>query len=83
MSVSIHCRLLGKYSKNTAVSSTRFPPAPKLLKHTNSPSTSQLGLAPATMANTEHISSEKLKAVLRPMTSALMPQNRAPTSMPT
>jgi hypothetical protein len=31
------------------VSNTKLPPAPKALKHTNKPKTSQFGLAPATV----------------------------------
>jgi hypothetical protein len=69
--------------KNTAVSSTRLPPPPNALKQTNKPRTSQFGAAPATIANTLHTSRLTLKAILRPMISAVMPQNSAPTSMPT
>lgn len=83
MSVSIHWRFPGKYSRKTAVSSTRLPPAPKALKHTNTPNTSQLGLAPATMAKMEQITKDTLNAILRPKTSAPIPQNSAPTSIPT
>lgn len=83
ISVSNHCFLLGRYSKKTAVSSTRFPPAPKALRQTKRPSTIQLGEAPATMAKMEHIISEQLKAHLRPMMSADRPQKSAPTNIPT
>lgn len=83
MSVNIHCLRLGRYSKNTAVSSTRFPPAPNALRHTNVPRTSQFGLAPATIAKTLHISRLQLNATFRPMMSAPSPQNSAPTNMPT
>lgn len=73
MSVSIHCLLLGRNSKKTAVSSTRFPPPPKLLRHTNKPNTTQFGLLPATIAKIEQIIKLALKANFLPMMSALMP----------
>jgi hypothetical protein len=82
------------------VSRTRLPPAPKEQRQTKRPRTVQLGLAPATMAKTEHSIRETLKANFRPMMSAVIPadrsvgakgfikeesipQNRAPTSIPT
>lgn len=46
------------------------------------PSDSQLGAAPAAMVKIEQMNRDILKAVLRPITSANTPQNRAPQSMP-
>lgn len=83
ISVTSHCCLLGRYSKNTVVSRTRFPPAPNALSEMNKPSTIQFGEAPATIVKTEEMNSETLNAKRRPITSADMPQNSAPTSMPT
>ena len=56
MSVNSHWSLLGKYSRNTAVSSTRFPPDPNADRHVNKPSTIQFGAAPATMQKTLEMS---------------------------
>jgi hypothetical protein len=83
ISVNSHCSLLGRYSRNTVVSSTKFPPAPKALKQTNNPSVIQDGEAPATIVKTDETNSEKLKAKRRPIISAENPQNMAPTSIPT
>jgi hypothetical protein len=47
------------------------------------PSIIQFGEAPATIAKTDEIMREKLKANLRPTTSAERPQKRAPINMPT
>jgi hypothetical protein len=75
--------LPGRYSRKTVVSSTRLPPAPNALKHTNKPKVVQLGEAPAIIVNIAETRSEKLKAKRRPMISAENPQKIAPTSMPT
>jgi hypothetical protein len=47
MSVRSHAYLDGRYSRKTAVSSTRFPPAPKAEMEIKAPSAIQLGEAPA------------------------------------
>lgn len=83
MSVTSHCCLLGRYSKNTAVSKTRFPPAPNALRQMNSPKTYQFGDAPATIVKMEEMNSDTLNAKRRPMISAEIPQKSAPTSIPT
>jgi len=75
--------LLGRYSRNTAVSNTRLPPAPNAERQVNRPSTNQFGEAPATIAKAEQMNSETLNAMRRPMMSAPRPQNRAPTNIPT
>ena len=80
--VSSHCCLLGRYSRKTAVSSTKLPPAPKADNETHNPSTTQFGEDPAMMAKIEHNNRDALKANFLPMMSALKPQNRAPTSIP-
>lgn len=72
----------GRYSKNTVVSKIRFPPPPNADRATNSPSTGQLGAAPAAIAKMEHMRSEVLKAVRRPMMSAVRPQKSAPIRRP-
>jgi hypothetical protein len=82
MRVNNHCSLLGRYSRKTVVSSTRFPPAPNALRHVNNPRTIQFGAAPATIVKTLEMNSDTLKANRRPMISAENPQNRAPTSIP-
>jgi hypothetical protein len=56
---------------------------PNALKHTNNPSTSQFGAAPATIAKTEQMIKLTLNAIFRPMISAVIPQNSAPANMPT
>ena len=81
--VKSHCLLLGRYSRKTAVSNTRFPPLPNAERQTKRPSTTQLGAAPATIAKMAEMKSETLNAMRRPIMSAERPQNRAPTSIPT
>lgn len=48
-----------------------------------SESVGQLGMAPARMQLPEQMKRVMLNAHLRPMTSALKPQKRAPVSIPT
>lgn len=81
--VTSHCLLEGKYSKKTVVSKTKLPPAPNAEVAMKNPSDSQFGDAPATIVKIAHIKSDTLKEVLRPMISALKPQNSAPTNIPT
>jgi hypothetical protein len=80
--VTTHCLLPGRNSRNTVVSRTRFPPAPKPIRLMKKPSEGQLGMAPATMVAIQQIMREKLKAWRRPMMSAPRPQNSEPTNMP-
>lgn len=65
------------------MSKTRFPPAPKAARLTNSPRTGQFGDAPAIMAKIEDIINDTLKANFLPIMSADKPHHKAPTSMPT
>ncbi len=67
----------------TVVSMIKLPPPPKPKKAMKTARDVQLGAAPAIIVNAEHRKSETLKANRLPMTSALIPQNRAPMSMPT
>lgn len=73
----------GRYSKNTVVSRMRFPPPPNPSKAMKTPREAQFGAAPATVVNIEQMKRDTLKANLLPITSALNPQNKAPTNMPT
>lgn len=68
--VTSHWFLAGRYSKNTHVSRTRFPPAPKPVIATNAVQEMKLGDAPATIEKMAAIRRERLNAHLRPITSA-------------
>jgi hypothetical protein len=78
-----HCLFDGKYSKNTVVSRIRFPPPPKPNNAMKTAREAQFGAAPATVAKIEQMKRDTLNANRRPMISALIPQNKAPMSMPT
>jgi hypothetical protein len=80
--VRTHCLLDGKYSMNTVVSMIRLPPPPNPRKAINVASAGQLGEAPAIVQNTEQMNKLTLNAIFRPIMSALIPQNKAPNSMP-
>lgn len=81
--VSTHCLSPGRYSRNTVVSKTKFPPPPNPTSAIKNPSEPQLGIPPAAMAAREQTNSDTLKACRRPTTSAEIPQNTAPVSIPT
>lgn len=81
--VSTHCLLPGRYSRNTVVSRIKLPPPPKPTMAMKNDSEGQFGIAPAMIAEVEQRKSEMLNAHFLPTMSALTPQNRAPTSMPT
>lgn len=80
--VNTHCLLPGRYSRNTVVSKTKFPPPPNPISDTKNPSEAQLGIPPAMMAESEQIRRDRLNAYRRPTISAPKPQNSAPINMP-
>ena len=83
ISVRSHWSLLGRYSRKTVVSRTRFPPAPNALKQMNNPKVIHDGEAPATTVKIDDTNKETLNANRRPIMSAENPQKMAPASIPT
>jgi hypothetical protein len=68
--VTSHWLFAGRYSKNTVVSRTRFPPAPNPVMATKAVQVKKLGDAPAAIENTAAIRRLRLKAHFLPMISA-------------
>ena len=67
---------------NTVVSIIKFPPPPNPNRAMKTAKDTQLGAAPAIIVKAEHRKSDTLNANRLPIISPLMPQNRAPKSMP-
>lgn len=62
---------------------TRFPPPPNPSRAMKTERAIQFGDAPAIMVNIEQMKRDTLNANLRPIISALAPQNKAPNNIPT